>query len=103
MADLKRLSASLTGLKEIVEADKETNTVNEDEHQARLEQELEQIRQVNDVTEGVIESLKVTELNLDVRVVPFFFNLFIFFFVVLVFFLWFDFFYINCLFTFRLY
>ncbi|KAF5112800.1 hypothetical protein DV454_003988 [Geotrichum candidum] len=67
MADLNRLSASLTGLKEIVEADKDTNSVDDDEHQARLEQELEQIRQVNDVTEGVIESLKVTELNLDVR------------------------------------
>lgn len=76
MADLNRLSASLTGLKEIVEADKDTNSVDDDEHQARLEQELEQIRQVNDVTEGVIESLKVTELNLDVRVIPFIFYFF---------------------------
>ena len=87
MADLNRLSASLTGLKEIVEADKDTNSVDDDEHQARLEQELEQIRQVNDVTEGVIESLKVTELNLDVRVIPFIFR---------------SDFYTNCLFTFRM-
>lgn len=67
MADLNGLSTSLNGLKAMMETDRDTLPVDETDHQARLEQELEQIRQVNDMTEGVIESLKVTELNLDVR------------------------------------
>lgn len=64
-----------------MDTNRDTLPVDETDRQARLEQELEQIRQVNDMTEGVIESLRVTELNLDVRLLK---SFFLFFLIVIV-------------------
>lgn len=78
MADLRGLSTSLNGLKMALNRPSPDNTdspqheLSEQDRQLILEAELDQVRQVNDTAEAVIESLKITELNLDVRF-PFFF------------------------------
>lgn len=75
MADLRGLSSSLNGLKVALrnnqgsgslDFDSTQDELSEQDRQLVLEAELDQVRQVNDITEGVIGSLEVTEFNLDV-------------------------------------
>lgn len=76
MTDLRGLSTSLNGLKMALnrpppsDFNNHQHELTDEDRQLVLEAELDQVRQVNDVTEGVIESLKVTEFNLDVCVYP---------------------------------
>lgn len=77
MADLRGLSTSLNGLKMVLNRptsdgrDSPQQELSEQDRQLILEAELDQVRQVNDTAEAVIESLKITELNLDVRIYSF--------------------------------
>lgn len=67
MSDLGKLAGSLNDLKQTIsKPHQDENAEDETEREEALEAELDQIRQVNDVLEGVIESLKVTEFNLSV-------------------------------------
>ena len=75
MADPRGLSSSLNGLKVALrnnqgsgslDFDSTQDELSEQDRQLVLEAELDQVRQVNDITEGVIGSLEVTEFNLDV-------------------------------------
>ena len=74
MADPRGLSSSLNGLKVALrnnqgsgslDFDSTQDELSEQDRQLVLEAELDQVRQVNDITEGVIGSLEVTEFNHD--------------------------------------
>lgn len=91
MTDLRGLSTSLNGLKmalnqpqshsksrlspdsDLHEHTSSLDDLSEEDRQLVLEKELEQVRSVNDACESVVQSLSVTEFNLEVC--PFFFLL----------------------------
>ncbi|CAN6672180.1 hypothetical protein TRVA0_045S01244 [Trichomonascus vanleenenianus] len=62
--EVNHLSSSLTSLKMSMTETTEALASNSGDRNRILEAELEQVRQVNDVMEGVIESIETAELNL---------------------------------------
>jgi hypothetical protein len=65
--DVNELAISLNNLKTTVEStDSKDKGVEEEDRQQLLQAELDQIRQTNDVIEGMIESIEKTSSHLDV-------------------------------------